>query len=209
MFDDVQLVYYQDDSLNVIEERYVSTNWTFQNPNNPNGSITGLVPGTGSTIVALSYAQGGLAWRSLFFIDAAGNVCTSNTTSKLEETTVWTPASRLSVTPAYTGSTAGLAACVDTSPRGWNGIMLYYGDTQNIIRALTFDFASPSKGWIEKTGAYGFSQADTASGLGCTFGTISNLPYVNLYTRILSSGFFRRFSTLKSATGTKDSDIGK
>lgn len=198
--DDTQLLYYQDDAQNIIEERYTYPNWTFQNPEDPNDSITGLLPGGGSNIVALTYTFGGSDYRSLFYIDGSGNVCTSNTTSKLEAPTIWSSVSRLSVVPAYTGSTAGLAACVDTNPQDWNGIMVFYGDTQNYIRALAFDFASPSKGWIEKSSLFGFTKADTASGLGCTLATIGGKPNVNVYLRSLDTRTVVGAAKPKSAT---------
>jgi hypothetical protein len=209
MVDDTQVLYYQDDALNLVEQRYVSGNWTFQNPDNPDDSITGLSPGPGSAIVALSYAFGGLAYRSLFFIDISGNVCTSNTTSKLEETTVWSPMSKLSVLPASTGSTAPLAACVDTNSKNWNGMMLFYGDIQNNVRAFGFDFASPSKGWVDKTRSFGFTGADTTSGLACTFGVLSGAPAVNVYFRSLKTSTFVAALNLKTASAATDSVLGK
>jgi hypothetical protein len=208
--DGTNLLYYQDDGLNLIEERYVYPKWTFQNPGNPNTSITGLYPGDASTIVALSYDFGGLPYRSLFFIDGSGNVCTSNTTNKLEETTVWSSVSRLSSVPAYTGSTAGLAACVDTNPQNWNGIMLYYGDTQSIIRAFGFDFTKPSQGWIDKTTAFGVAQVDTASGIGCTLGgSLNGQPAVNLYWRSLTTRSFQGYQTPKSAKAGSERQLSK
>lgn len=200
--DQTQMLYFQTYDSNVVEERYENGNWTFQNPNNPNNSITGFVPGVGNTLTALSYTWRGLTYRTLFYIDSAGNIVTSNTTSKLEETTVWGQAWIISTLPAYPSATVGLAACVDTDANNWNGIMVFYGDTQGIIRALGYDFASPSKGWAEKTNIFGARSLDAQSGLGCTLTPSGGGPVVNLYTRAQSKTFVQAVKFKSAVAGT-------
>jgi hypothetical protein len=200
-----QLLYFQTPNVGIVEKRYLNNVWQFQNPNNPNTSITGLTSGLGNTISALSYTFGGKTYRSLFFIDSSGNVCTSNSTSKLGEQTVWTDPLQLSSTPVFTSSTAGLAACVDSSPNSWNGIMVFYGDASANIRALGFDFATPKKGWVDKSETFGAVGIDGNSGLSCTLTTTDATgPIVNLYGRLLKYGTFWRtaMSSIAKVTDT-------
>jgi hypothetical protein len=209
LVDGTQMLYYETYDNNIVEEQYANSNWTFQNPNNPNNSITGFVPGVGNTIAALSYTVGGLAYRSLFFIDSSGNIITSNTTSKLEETTVWSQPWQISTLPAYPVATVGLAACVDTNVNIWNGIMVLYGDTQGNLRALGYDFASASKGWVDKTATFGGRDADAQSGLGCTISAVPAGPILNVYTRIPTLGTFIQTVKFKSAVAGTDYALGK
>jgi hypothetical protein len=197
-----QMLYFQTLSSGIVEKRFLNGAWQFQDPNNPNTSIAGIAPGPGNTISALSYTFGGNTYRSLFFIDSSGNVCTSNSTSKLGETTFWTDPVQLSSTPVFTSSTAGLAACVDSNPNNWNGIMVFYGDTSANIRSLGFDFATPKKGWVDKSETFGAVGIDGNSGLSCTLTTTpATGPIVNLYGRLLKHGtFWRTLMYMKAKT---------
>ncbi|KAK3113558.1 hypothetical protein LTR53_009043 [Teratosphaeriaceae sp. CCFEE 6253] len=176
------LMYYQDPEGRVIENAYLGGSWTLQDESLVNQSVVTMDATPGSPLAALSYTQGSLQYRQVFYLDASGLVKTTNSTTVDTNAiaTSWSVPYAITTDPASTSGTAGLAACSDDL--GMNGIRVYYGSGNGYIQEVAYQFNHTANGWNEQ---YSFVSSDPNSGVACVVfeNPAEEDEYLNVYMR--------------------------
>lgn len=179
------LTYYQDPEGRIIENSYLkASGWTLEDHNNINSSVVTTAATPGSPLAAVSYVFQGDTYRHIFFLDGAGNLKeTNSSTYNGTIATEWSTPSIVSTDASSSSLTVGLAACADHN--NLNGIRVYYGSSSGYIEEYSWLFNDTSEGWQYSNG---FDGSDANSGVSCVNYDGSDGQYLNVYLRNATTG---------------------
>lgn len=171
----VLLMYYQDQSGNIIENTYANGSWSLDDLASQNGSI--IVQSNGqinsSPLAVTTYTVEGVYTRQVFFINPSGYVMQTNSTNMDGTHGVsWTAPQQITTDPVSAGTAGiGLAACSDAN--SMNGVRVYYPSMKYGLSELMWQFNDTGAGWAA---GFSFDQVDTSSGFACAMdsGTTNN-----------------------------------